>query len=67
MARQQTLTADEVKERLRLKGKTITEWSEERGYSRVDVYRVLNGQNKAKYGRGHEIAVALGLKPSAAA
>ncbi|EAQ6128993.1 DNA-binding protein [Salmonella enterica] len=58
------MTADQVKRRLHQQGKTITEWAAEHGYSRGDVYRVLNGQVKAKYGKGYEIAVKLGLKTS---
>lgn len=61
------LTADQVKERFRLAGKTFTAWAVENGYTRNEVYRVLNGQAKANYGKAHEIAVKLGLKPSVAA
>lgn len=57
------MTAEQVKSLLRQQGKTITEWANEHGYTRNDVYRVLNGQVKANYGKGHEIAVKLGLKP----
>jgi gp16 family phage-associated protein len=57
------LTADQVKHRLRLKGVTITQWAADRGYTRNEVYRVLNGQAKAHYGKAHEIAVELGMKP----
>lgn len=56
------LTPDQVRERLRSQGKTLTEWAAERGYRRQDVYRVMGGQSKALFGLGHEIAVALGLK-----
>lgn len=55
------LTPDQVKERLRRRGTTITKWAQTKGYERRDVYRVLNGQLKAHYGRAYEIAVALGL------
>ncbi|EOX6774863.1 DNA-binding protein [Salmonella enterica subsp. enterica serovar Manhattan] len=58
------MTAEQVKNLLRQQGKTITEWANENGYTRNDVYRVLNGQVKARYGKGHEIAVKLGLKSS---
>ncbi|WP_241374860.1 DNA-binding protein [Escherichia coli] len=34
---------------------------------RQEVYRVLNGQTKARYGKSHEIAVKLGLKSTAQA
>lgn len=56
------LTPNQVKERFRARGITVTQWAEEQGYRRNAVYRVLNGFDKANYGRAHEIAVALGLK-----
>lgn len=56
------LTPDQVKERFKNLGKTVTEWAAENGYSRGEVYRVLNGQAKCHYGKAHEIAVKLGLK-----
>lgn len=60
-----TLTpAERVKHQFHQRGITFTDWAAEHGYPRHEVYRVLNGQAKAKYGRAHEIAVALGLKPS---
>ncbi|AXW88908.1 DNA-binding protein [Lonsdalea britannica] len=46
----------------RQNGWTFNRWAEENGYRPSDVYRVLNGLTKAKYGKGHEIAVKLGLK-----
>src|SRR5690606_19466047 len=59
------LTADQVKEHFRRAGITFTAWAEEHGNNRNEVYRVLNGQAKANYGKAHEIAVKLGLKPAA--
>ncbi|MDU9392125.1 DNA-binding protein [Pseudomonas sp. zfem002] len=56
------LSADQVKESFRRAGKTITEWALENGYTRNEVYRVLNGQAKAHYGKAHDIAVKLGMK-----
>lgn len=57
------MTRDQiVKHRLRAQGKTITQWAVENDYPRSAVYRVLNGVDKAHYGRAHEIAVKLGLK-----
>lgn len=56
------MTSDQVKARLRRQGKTITQWAAEHGYPRVAVYRVLNGIDKAYFGRAHEIAVKIGLK-----
>lgn len=60
------LTPDQVKKNFRAEGKTITTWAKERGYPVNSVYRVLNGFDKAAWGRAHEIAVALGLKSSVA-
>lgn len=57
------MTSDTVKARLKAEGKTITQWAVEHGYPRVDVYRVLGGQYRGNYGKAHEIAVKLGLKP----
>lgn len=57
------MTPEEVKAKFQREGKTFTEWAQEHGYRRTDVYRVLNGLSKAKRGLGHEIAVKLGLKP----
>ncbi|MFT2791774.1 DNA-binding protein [Serratia sp. T13T92] len=59
------MTAEQVKTLFRQQGITFTRWAEENGYTRNEVYRVLNGQAKAHYGKSHEIAVKLGLKPSA--
>lgn len=48
------MTADQVKTLFRQRGITFTQWAEENGYSRYEVYRVLNGQTKARYGKSHE-------------
>lgn len=58
------MTADQIKTKFRREGKTLTEWAAENGYTRNAVYRVLNGTDKAYYGKAHEIAVKLGLKSS---
>lgn len=60
------LTADQIKTNLRAQGITITKWASQHGYRREEVYRVLNGQSKAHYGKAHRIALALGLKRKAA-
>ncbi|ASQ19255.1 DNA-binding protein [Salmonella enterica] len=57
------MTAEQVKSLFRQRGVTFTRWAEENGYSRNEVYRVLNGFTKGRYGKSHEIAVKLGLKP----
>lgn len=56
------MSADQVKRRFQQQGITFTDWAATNGYKRSEVYRVLNGQAKAYYGRAHEIAVKLGLK-----
>lgn len=56
------LTADEVRNQLKQRGETITQWAARHGFDRRAVYRVLAGVDKAWYGRAHEIAVALGMK-----
>jgi gp16 family phage-associated protein len=60
------MTAEQVKQQFRANGTTFTEWALEHGFDRNDVYRVLNGQLKGNYGKGHEIAVLLGMKPDPA-
>lgn len=57
------MTPQQIKDNLRQQGKTITQWAAEHGYPRQAVYRVLNGVEKAAFGRAHAIAVDLGLKP----
>lgn len=59
------MTPDQIKELFANRGETFTEWAKKNGYTRSDVYRVLNGQSKARYGKGHEIAKKLGLKSAA--
>lgn len=62
----QALSPEKVKQRLRMQGVTVTQWAAAHGYTRNEVYRVLNGQAKAHYGKAHDIAVALGMKLAAA-
>jgi len=52
----------EVKERFEANGETISDWAKRHGYKPRTVYAVLSGQLKAKRGKAHQIAVALGLK-----
>lgn len=56
------LTGEQAKARLRSQGITTTQWAEQHGYNRREVYRVLNGQLKANFGTAHQIAVDLGMK-----
>lgn len=56
------MTGQEVKRKLRERGVTIKQWAEEHEYPYVLVSRVIRGVQKANYGKGHEVAVALGMK-----
>jgi gp16 family phage-associated protein len=56
------MTAEQVKAKFLKEGMTFSEWARARGYTPQSVYLVLNGQVKATRGKGHAIAVALGLK-----
>ena len=56
------LTPEQVKAQFHTKGMTFSQWARDNGYRPNAVYRVLNGFDKANYGKTHEIAVKLGLK-----
>lgn len=62
MKARKALTPEQVKQQFRARGLTLTQWAVDHGYSREAVYRVINGKDKAHFGRAHEIAIALGLK-----
>ncbi|HWP00022.1 MAG TPA: DNA-binding protein [Methylococcus sp.] len=57
-------TPEQVKREFFNRGETFSDWAKKNGYRREEVYDVISGRNKAKRGRGHEIAVKLGLKPA---
>ena len=56
---------EQLKKKFRQKGKTFSAWAKAHGYTPREVYLVRNGFSKCKHGKGHEIAVALGLKEKA--
>lgn len=56
------MTTQRFKSWLRGQGKTIRQWAEENGFPPGAVYRVLNGVDKANFGRAHDIAVKAGIK-----
>lgn len=45
-------------------GISMTDWAREHGFPRQAVYAVLSGKSRCTRGRGHRIAVALGMKRS---
>lgn len=57
-------TPEQVKADFTAKGITISQWARDHNYTPREVSLVLNGQVKGNYGKGHDIAVALGLKPA---
>ena len=57
------MTPDQIKLRFRQRGQTISQWARDHGYKANKVIRVLNGFDKGHYGKAHEIAVKLGMKP----
>ena len=60
------IKAQQVKASFADQGIPVSEWADQNGYRRSDVYRVLNGLTACKRGLPHEIAVKLGLKPNPA-
>ena len=58
----QPKTAQQVKEHLSAQGLTVKQWAEDNNYPLPEVYKIMSGERKGLYGRGHEIAVKLGLK-----
>lgn len=59
---EQPYTPDQVKELFSASGIAVSTWAKANGYHPTYVYLVMNGQIKGNRGRGHEIAVKLGLK-----
>lgn len=58
-------TPEQVKQQFHRQGKTLKDFAREHGFPEMQVYRVMNGTIKGTRGRGHQIAVALGLKEAA--
>ena len=55
-------THQEAREWLGEQGITITQWSEDHGFSHPLVREVLAGRKKGLRGQAHNIAIALGMK-----
>lgn len=55
-------TLQEAREWLSSQGITITQWSEDHGFSHPLVREVLAGRKKGLRGQAHNVAIALGLK-----
>ena len=55
---------DEARAELEKQGVSIYEWSQLHGFTYSAVRRVLSGGHRCRFGVGHKIAVALGMKPA---
>lgn len=53
-----------AKARINAQGKTYSQVAAEIGYPKWLVSRLLNGETKGQYGKAHDCAVALGIKPA---
>lgn len=62
MRQRHAITPEQFRAKLRGRGATLRQWSDEHGYPVTAVSRVLNGTDKAHFGRAHDIAVEMGLK-----
>ncbi|HFH4259540.1 DNA-binding protein [Pseudomonas aeruginosa] len=60
----QPYTGERVKELFHAAGTAISAWAEANGYTRHQVYMVINGEFKGRRGTSHEIALKLGMKLS---
>ncbi|WP_211452600.1 DNA-binding protein [Collimonas antrihumi] len=56
------MTGDQVKRKLRQQGKTLRQWAQENDFDYILVSRIIRGVQKGNFGKGHEVAVALGMK-----
>ena len=56
-------TPEQVKKRFKEQGLTFAQWARDNGYPVNKVHRIMAGIEKGYYGKAHEIAVKLGLKP----
>jgi len=53
---------DLVKKAFEARGLSIAEWSRSKGFETPLVYAVLAGRVRARRGKAHQIALALGIK-----
>lgn len=53
---------EEVREEFNRQGQTIKKWASRHGFTPQSVIKVLDGRSKCLRGKGHKIAVLLGMK-----
>lgn len=56
------ITPQKAKEALYKQGITLKKFAEQHGFQYRTVSDVVRGINKANYGEGHAVAIALGIK-----
>lgn len=62
MASKTIRTSQEVRDEFIYKGISMASWAKKNGFDTATVSQVLSGKNLANRGKGHAIAVLLGLK-----
>lgn len=62
MAQKQLLTRKEARESLIYRGKSITQWAEEHGFTVDQVRDVLRKDRPCRIGVSHKVAVLMGIK-----
>lgn len=62
MKTQTPRTPQEVREEFLRKGISFANWARKHSFDTATVCQVLNGTNKASRGKGHKVAVLLGIK-----
>ena len=55
-------TPEQIKAELARQGRSAADLARQHGFQPNDIYKVLNGFMKCKRGKGHAIAIALGMK-----
>jgi gp16 family phage-associated protein len=61
---QALMSREDVVRDFELRGETVTSWAQKHAFNAANVYAVLTGRTRGRWGEAHRIAVALGLKPS---
>lgn len=62
MTTQKLKTVEQVRAEFNARGESFVAWGKKHGFHQTNIYRVLNGYSCCSKGKGHEIAVKLGLK-----
>lgn len=52
----------ELKKKLRKEGKKYNAYAAEMGLDLATVYKIMRGESRGNFGKGHETAVKMGLK-----